>query len=63
MSMTKDAGESKFLLKLKWAKLGQSVKGHIALELQKLEVIGEVAPAQKITFKDEDGDADYAVQI
>ena len=43
--------------------MGQSVKGHIVLELQKLEAIGEVAHAQKITFKEEDGDASYAVQV
>ena len=63
MSMTKDVGKSRFPLKLKLAKLGQSVNGHIALELQKLEATGEVAHAPEITFKEDDGGANYAVQI
>ena len=63
MSMTKNAVESEYHLKLELVKSGQSVKGHIVRELQKSKVIGGVIHAQRMLFSVEGGSVNHAIQI
>ena len=63
MSMTKDAVEFGYHLKLELVKSGRSVKGHIALELQKSKVTGEVTHVQRMPFSVEGGSVNHAIQI
>ena len=57
MSMTKDAVESEYHLKLESVKQVQSVKGHIVQELQKSKATGEVTHVQKMQYSVEGGGA------
>ena len=63
MSMTKDAVESEYHLKLELGAPVLSVKGHIVLELQKSKVTGEVTHVQRMQFSVEGGSVNHAIQI
>ena len=58
MSTTKDVVVSEYRRKCESEKSGQSVKGHIVRELQKLREVGEAIRVQRMQYSVEGGNVE-----